>query len=442
MEAFGLPSSNVLVPFEQRLRVLRSFEDAIGELDEERRMRSFYLSKCMAAVAAGLFDAALNYLWNETVSELRRRVAGYDLTYFFDIAVKDPERRKHLKTEDDLLKVDDFDLIRAASDIGLISEVGYRQLDLIRFMRNHASAAHPNQNEITGMQLLGWIETCITQVVTLPEAQIVAETKRLLANVKAQKITEGRATEIAKFFDDLRQDDADNLAAGLFAIYCHKETNEETRDNVRLLFPRLWDRVSETQRQQIGVKYGRYVANGDASEAESSRELIDAVGGASYLPEPTRVAEISIAIEALLRAHRDWDNFYTEPPQARIVERAVGEKPVPEGVRRDYVHGLVEVFLTNGNGVAKSAEPTYRRLIDRLSRHEAEAAVLAFSDKRISSRLQMLLPREKFDELLHLLEPKVGARYQEIIAAVRESNAPPDRLMNDSKLKRLIESLA
>ena len=30
----------------------------------------------------GLFDAALNYLWDELVSELRRRVAGFDLAYF------------------------------------------------------------------------------------------------------------------------------------------------------------------------------------------------------------------------------------------------------------------------------------------------------------------------------------------------------------------------
>lgn len=36
----------------------------------------------IAAAAVGLFDASLNYLWDETVSELRRRVAGFDLSYF------------------------------------------------------------------------------------------------------------------------------------------------------------------------------------------------------------------------------------------------------------------------------------------------------------------------------------------------------------------------
>lgn len=159
----------------------------------------------------------------------------------------------------------------------------------------------------------------------------------MLVNVKARRLSPHRAGEISEFFDDLRQDQADNLAAGLFGIYCQRDTIEETRDNVRLLFPRLWKGVSETQRQQFGVKYGRYVANGDDDEAEWARELLDAVDGSAYLPEPIRVAELSSAIEDLLRAHRGWDNFYAEPPRARLLERTVGDRGVPDGVREDYV---------------------------------------------------------------------------------------------------------
>jgi hypothetical protein len=106
-----------------------------------------YLSKFIAAVRSGLFDAALNYLWDETISELRRRIAGYDLDCFFDLAVGDPQRRPQLKTADDLPKVGDADTIMAANKMGLISDTGYKQLDLVRYMRNYASAAHPNQKQ-------------------------------------------------------------------------------------------------------------------------------------------------------------------------------------------------------------------------------------------------------------------------------------------------------
>lgn len=442
MDELGLPSEEVMVPVVQRGRVLRNFEDAIELLDAEQRARSLYLSKFMVAVGAGLFDAALNYMWDETISELRRRVAGYDLAYFFEIAERDPERRKKLQTEEDLARIDDFDLIRAANDIELISDAGHKQLDLIRYMRNFASAAHPNQNEIGAMQLLGFLETCITQVITLPETPIVVQVKRLLVNVKSHRLSEQRAAEISEFFDDLHADGADNLAAGLFGILTRPDTSEEVRDNVRLLFPRLWPGVSENQRQQLGVKYGRHAANGDQVEADHARALLDLVSGSQYLPEPVRVAEIAEAIDDLLRAHRGWDNFYNEPPRARLLESAVGDKGVPPGLTTDYVLAVVEVFLTNGHGSSAGAEPIYKALVDRFSRGEAHVALLSISNPRISGRLQMPLPREEFTALMGRIEPKLGRRHQEILAAIRASDAPLDRVADESRIKRLIADLS
>ena len=94
----------------------------------------------MLAVSAGLFDAALNYLWDETIGELRKRIVAYDLNYFFDQAVTDPDKRKDLREPADLAKITDDELIRAAAKIGFISPVEQQQLDLVRYMRNHARA--------------------------------------------------------------------------------------------------------------------------------------------------------------------------------------------------------------------------------------------------------------------------------------------------------------
>src|SRR6266403_6153211 len=46
----------------------------------------------------------LNYLWDETIHELRKPVVRYDLEYFFDLAVTNPEKRKKLSTEEDLTR--------------------------------------------------------------------------------------------------------------------------------------------------------------------------------------------------------------------------------------------------------------------------------------------------------------------------------------------------
>ena len=318
LEAVGLPSEGVLVDMEQRFRIFQNYPNIVALLTDEQRSQSLYLSKLLAAVGAGLFDAALNYLWDETIAELRRRVARYDLAYFFDIAVSSPDRRKNLHTEDDLDQISDQDLIRAAREIGLISDIGYQQLDLIRYMRNYASAAHPNQNEIQAYQLMGWIETCIKEVITLPETQLVAETKQLLRNVRRGAISSENALATAEFFEALPQESADNIAAGFFGIYVDEDSDERARDGVRLLMPEIWAHVSETKRREFGVKYGKYIANGDTDKSDKARELLDVVDGATYLPAEVRVTDISSALDELLAAHRGTKLLSEAGPARRL----------------------------------------------------------------------------------------------------------------------------
>ena len=74
--AAGLPTDGVVVTVEQRRRMLMNLEAALGDLPPEKRPTAHYVSKMIAAVAVGLFDAALNYLWDETVSELQHSVVG------------------------------------------------------------------------------------------------------------------------------------------------------------------------------------------------------------------------------------------------------------------------------------------------------------------------------------------------------------------------------
>ena len=156
IESEGLPVKNVLVEVEERATVFRNVGSVLKKIERDQKEKSIYLSKFLAASAVGLFDAALNYLWDETISEIRKRVIQYDVSYFYDNVPSSDDKRKRLKTSDDIVKIDDADLIQGARNIGLISELGLKHLDYIRYMRNWASAAHPNQNQLTGLSLVSW----------------------------------------------------------------------------------------------------------------------------------------------------------------------------------------------------------------------------------------------------------------------------------------------
>ena len=71
----GLPTHNVLVPVSERVRVFNNVQDVLQLLDDGHKQKSIYVSKFIAAAASGLFDAALNYLWDETIFERCARPA-------------------------------------------------------------------------------------------------------------------------------------------------------------------------------------------------------------------------------------------------------------------------------------------------------------------------------------------------------------------------------
>lgn len=442
IDTLGLPSEKILVDIPERVKVFKNIESVLELISDDYRANSAYISKYIAAVASGLFDAALNYLWDETILELRKRVAQYDLSYFFDSAINNPDKRKKLKTEEDLIKINDSELIYGANEIDLISEIGFKHLEYIRYMRNWISAAHPNQGEITGLQLIGWLETCIKEVISLPLSNIAIEIKKLLNDIREEIISPEDAKEIGAFFNELTQEKVNVLVSGFFGIYTRSDSTNDSRNNIHNLLPFIWDLVDEDLKNDLGLKYAQFVANNAKVEKKLARQFLDLVEGAQYIPDDLRIAELETAIDNLLLSHRGVNNFYNEPLFAGELERLVGKKSVPHQIRLKYVIALVEVFLTNGNGVAWNAEPIYEKLIRRLNNKEATIAIISFRHTKIASRLQLALCREKYKEMIANLKSNVSsAATIELIDSIEKYKSPMESMKNDTRFKKKVDNI-
>ena len=194
--SLNLPNERVLVEIKERRIVIGNMPIIIDHLNPDQCQRALYISKFIASCGAGLFDSALNYLWNETIVNLRSKVIRFDLDYFFDSTIGNSKKRIDFKSEKDLEKLDDWELIRGCRETGIISDIGYKHLDYIRDMRNFASAAHPNHRQITGLQLLSWLETCIIEVLAKEPEGPVLEFRKLLQNIRTQTLTKNDAIPI------------------------------------------------------------------------------------------------------------------------------------------------------------------------------------------------------------------------------------------------------
>lgn len=438
----GLPAGQVFVGVSERHDVLRNISSVLEPMSDDIRGRSHYISKMIAAATVGLFDAALNYLWDDLVSELRKRVAGFDLKYFFDIAVKNTDLRNKLRSEDDLDKIDDSNLLRASKTIGLLNDVAYQRLDHIRYMRNHASAAHPNQVSLTGLDLANWLQHCIRELIITPPDIVTAETGRLLINIRSERLNDDSIRAAANFFDRLPPSRADTLANGLFGLYVDSSRLPETGDNIRRLWPQLWPFVSEDTRTSYGIRLAHARANAETTDfAATARELIDLVDGTAYLTVDDRTFEIDAALDALIAAHSGTDNFYNEAEPARRLFNLVGTKgTIPPKVQSKYVKTLVEVYLGNGYGVCWAAEPTYTRLMERLDSSLAGNALRSFENSEISSLLQMTKAQDRWKVFLDLIQPKLTSNTdRQLLDAVKEFHGTPDKLRKDSSIATLAQ---
>ena len=440
-QQLNLPTENILVEINEREKVLNNIKDILNLLPRETLQQSIYISKFLASVCSGLFDAALNYLWDETVLQIRKRVSQYDLQYFYELAVT-TDRKNKLTSEEDLKKIDDSELINGAKEIGLISEIGFRLLDNIKFMRNWASAAHPNQTKISGLQLAEWLETCIKEVINLPMSNITIKIKLLLKNIKVNPLNNSDVEAISSFYSELTQEKAKNLCNGFWGIYSNLSSTNQARQNIKLLLPNLWNLIDEETKYDFGLKYGNYKINNEVEKCRLAREFLQIVNGESYLSDDIKAAELKANLKNLQSVHNAYNNFYTEPQFAKQIKDLVGEGNVPSQICNYYTLVIVEVYLTNGIGICWEASDIYELLINNFNQLQFFEAITAFTNPIISFKLRHNLCENQYRKLLDISKQKVTSpQLINFIERIQNYNNRLCYLNEDKSIVKIIDAL-
>lgn len=394
LDDLSLPIDGVVRPIDDIRSVVDSLKDALSVLPLEERQRSLYLTKFAIAASVGLFDGALNYLWNETIRSLRGHVLKFDLYYFFSVVSKVQGRYKSLNPEEDLSEIGDADLLEASRRIGIISDIVYKQLHLINYMRNHASAAHPNDQEIDPYSLLGWLRTCLRSVITVTPEPSVVVVKSLLDSVREKEIPKVDIPFLGEEVARLNNEQIDDLLLTFFGMYVDSRRTALAKENILQLAPYVWHASSEDRRHEIGARFGGFRRSGELDKRAAAQEFIASVQGEGYKDEDSLAAELLDKLEALKRAHNSPGNFYNEYPHAKALGESLPTSgSVPRSARPSWVKVITLCYIGNGmgyrEGVDESAEPYYKEYIEKFSEAEIIEFVKLLSDADLTSVLLM-----------------------------------------------------
>jgi len=442
LNELGLPNENILVPLSERWRFIKNVHDSLLVLTPEQLAQSNYIAKFVSAVASWLFDAALNYLWNETINSLRLKVQNYNIKYFFDTLNISEQKRKELRDEADIEKITDDDLIKWARWIELITDLGYRELDNIRYMRNWASAAHPNNAELSAIKLLSYLETCLKEVISVETPRVAVQINKLFHDIKSSRIAIDTISAIADSLNELNWKQYANLVNWLFWIYIDKDSSSDAIENINVLVPRIMERMSDDIRYELWIKFANFKINNFLHEERMSKDFLKITSSLSFIPDNIRVNDIKNILDNLLNAHNNYWNFYSEPIFARQLRDIVGEIWVPNSIAKDYVYTLVEVFLTNWNWVARNADPIYRELIKWFEKQLAIFAITTYKKDEISSKLRYTMCQNRYLELLDMIEPKItDENISLFIGKIRRSASDLSNLWKNESLNDEIRTL-
>lgn len=385
----NLPVENVLSPIDEREKVLSSLENILKMLSLDKRETAYYLTKFTVAITVGLFDGALNFLWNETIKSLRVLVNDYDLQYFYSIAKESfSPKYKTLSSFDDLAAISDFDLLEISRRIGIINDVNYKRLENVNYLRNHASAAHPNENDVSGYEIVALLETCIRHVIVGEIDRPVIKVKQLLTQIRLNKIPQSDIGAIIIDFQKLPQVRVNDFVKALFGLYCDSDQSQETKNNIESLVGGLWINCSEDTKYQIGSKFGMYLKNGQVEKKESVQRFLEIVNGLSYKDEESLSSELIEKLQNLRTAHFGWNNFYNEHPHAISISESLPKNGVPKSVKTLFVKTICQCWIGNGlgnkKGVDSQAEPIYKEFIKKFTEDDVKEFVKLLPDQEFN----------------------------------------------------------
>ena len=389
-------------------RSMLASDDEIGyawrELPRELQamppqLRGELVARMCVAVATGLFDGAINYIWNVTVLHLRQRIRDFGLPVVSQILQRQFE-------EDDLDDLQDSKLIELCLQLNLITEDGFFFLDQCRGTRNNFSAAHPAIGKINDREVITFLNRCVKYALSDEPSLVGVDFNDFIGAIKGQRFTDGQCDAWVTRLDATHDPQRQLLFGTLHGIYCDSASAEPARLNALDICIAYQPKFSAALKSDLIDRHSDYLAKGQDKGHLASLDFFEKLGLLTLLSESERHSVISAAVSRLWHVHLGMNNFYNEPPFAERLMKLSESEPIPETTQDQFVQTVVGCYIGNGYGVSRAAVPYYKAMIQSFSPKEIASLISASQGKSpVADRIWSWIScRTRFLKALQLID--------------------------------------
>ena len=444
LKNIGLPYDNIIATQSEREIIGQNLPRYIGTLPANIKQGARYLSKFVVGAGIGLFDYSLNAIWNEVVLDLHKKAIAYGLDIFYDAAIGG-KAREFYQTEDDLRSVKDAVLLDTCRKLELISDTTHKKLKHILDMRNDIGISHPTNYTINAFELLGWLQTCIQDVLNDRPTEAALQVQAFIQNLKTYKqpLDAANVTSIAGKIGALATHHCGNTLRTMFGIYVAADTDPQVRKNISLLAISVWKSSGDETKYRLGLTLEGYNTNLYREKYLLGEQFFQSVGGNAYRSNSERALIVDALLDQLLEKHNGWDNFHHEAPVADSVSSYLSSQ---QDILANFAPKLIKVVLmcrigrglSYCNGVSPRGKLYYDRLIGLLGDQFAPVALAALTQYEIQAKLDHEIARQQACAALSVLRAGVvNQRLVECIDFLLANLPGTGKVVFDSRFKAL-----
>ena len=441
----GLPSDNIIADSDQRQLIGNNLDTLIRDLPPEAKKDARYLSKFVVGAGFGLFDYSLNAIWNEVVTNLRQKAILFGLDIFFDTAVGGSKAREFYQNEEHLASIKDSVLLDSSRKLELISDTTYKKLKHILDMRNDIGISHPTTYNINAFELMGWLQTCVNEVLQDSPTEAALKVKGFVSNLRNRTdlLDSAAVKGITENFVKLPSHLCNGLLRTLFGIYVANDTDVTVRKNISLIAPALWNTCKEDSKYKLGVVLEGYNINLYKEKYDQGQQFFVVVDGNSYRSENERAIIVDSLITELRDKHNGWDNFHHEPPvAAQICSYVPDQRSILENFAHRLFQTVVMARIGNGvqycEGVSPGAKKYYDAILGLAGDQYAPHVMASLSQFQIRNRLTNPICRKHTVTVLALVRANViNQRVIECLQYLITNIEAKPSCVSDSEFKNL-----
>lgn len=395
--ALGIPRE-VLASSEEIEYAWRDLPRELRDIPSE--LRGELIARMCVAVSTGLFDGAMNYIWNAAILQLRQKIRNFGLAVVAQIRQSDFEE-KHL------LELQDSQLLELCLKLNIVDEDGFFFLDQCREVRNNFSAAHPTMGTVNDREFTTFLNRCVRYALADASSPKGVDIGAFISAIKGPRFNDHQCQIWVHRLTETHDAQRQMLVNMVHGIYCDPATAEPARLNAIDLCKELSSTFTASIKSNLINSHSDYVAQGLEEKHTASLQFFEKLGLLGLLNESEQHVVFSRAIERLWGVHRGMNNFYNEPAFAERLLEVSQQGAVPETIQDNFVQTVVCCRVGNGYGVSNAAISYYDEIIRGFSPREVAALVRAAKDSktRLGQRLiNHANCRSNFKTVLNLID--------------------------------------